>query len=76
MSQHNYLSGIGGAFFDMVQTRDKKFVAAGFAESTQTSEGDNLQQSYIVKFDLNNPVTPLWKIKNYGKLTLNNLFFV
>jgi hypothetical protein len=59
----------------LIQTKDKKFVAAGFAESTQTIGGYNLQQSYIIKFDLNNPITPIWKLKNYGKLTFNNLFF-
>ena len=74
LSQHNYLNSPGGALYDMIQTKDKKIVAAGYSESAQTIGGYNLQQAYIVKFDLNFPAIPIWTIKNHGKVTLHNTF--
>lgn len=73
LSQHNY-NGIGGNILDMIQTRDKKIMAVGYQYYPQTVGGNPLMKSYVVKFDLNNPSSPIWKINDFDKLTLANSF--
>ena len=73
LSQHNY-AGYGGVLFDLIQTQDGKFVAAGIAIYPQTLGGYNLNKSYIVKFDVNSPSNPIWMINNFDRLSLTNAF--
>lgn len=68
-------TGLGGVLFDLIQTKDKKMVAVGAAIYPQTVGGTNLEKSFIVKFDLNNPSSPIWRINDFDKLELNNALF-
>ena len=62
----------GGTIYDMIQSRtDSSIILTGIQYETQTLGGTNLERSYVVKFKLNNPLLPLWKIE-IDKPTLNN----
>lgn len=75
LSQHTYVwPGLGGVLEDLIQTQDGKFVAAGIAIYPQTLGGYNLNKSYIVKFDVNSPSTPIWIVNNFDRLSLTNAF--
>lgn len=71
LSQHNY-AGYGGVLVDLIQTRDKQFVAVGMAIYPQTIGGTNLTRSYVVKFDVNSPTNYIWRINSFDKLSLTN----
>jgi hypothetical protein len=64
----------GGTVYDMIQTKDKKIVMVGLLYENQTTFGYDKMQSFIAKFDLTAPQTPLWKIDNFDKLCLANTF--
>jgi hypothetical protein len=66
--------GAGGYLLDLIQTKDKKFVAVGVNFYPQTIGGNNIRGSYIVKFDIDMPNIPIWKIYNFDKPTLGNIF--
>jgi hypothetical protein len=72
--QPQRLSYIGsrGLLLDLIQTFDKKIVAVGY--KTYPSGNNWFNRSFAVKFDLNNPTIPIWKIDNYDKLSFGNGF--
>lgn len=72
VNRYDY-TGFGGVLKDMIQTSDQKIIAVGYQYDPQTLGGYNLCQSFIVKFDIDNPSQPLWKVQ-YDKLTLTNVF--
>jgi len=75
LSQHTLAgSGNGGIIRDLIQTKDKKIVAVGWATYPQSLGGTNLISPYIIKFDLNNPSAPLWRINYFDGLRLMNVF--
>jgi len=75
LSQHNYAGGgYGGWSVDLIQTKDKKFVVVGRAIYPQTVGGNNLSKSFIAKFDINSPATPIWRINNFDQLQITNFF--
>lgn len=65
---------IGGLFADMIQTKDKKIVAVGIKYCPEKVAWDNLNQAFAVKFDLNSPFAPIWKIDGFGPKALRNSF--
>lgn len=71
---HNYYTNVGGALRDLIQTKDKKFVAVGYQYYPSTLGGNNLVKSFAVKFDIDSPAVPIWKIDGYDKLGLDNAF--
>ena len=73
ISQNSY-NNTGGILFDLIQTKDKKFVAVGQKIYPQTLGGYNLIKSFAVKFDVDSPSAPLWKIDGYDELSLTNNF--
>lgn len=74
ISQQTYSGIYGGWLLDAIQTKDKKIVAVGKAIYPQTLGGTNLTKSFIVKFDINNPWPPIWKIDDVGPLVITNTF--
>lgn len=73
INQNSYNSN-GGILFDLIQTKDKKFVAVGQKIYPQTLGGYNLIRSFALKFDVDSPSVPLWKIDGYDELSLTNNF--
>ncbi len=73
LAQHNFAGPDGGTLTDLIQTKDGKFVAVGFKVYPQMIGGTNLRKSFAVKFDVNTPNPPIWRI-NFDKLVLNNVF--
>lgn len=73
LAQH-YYTGVGGLLKDLIQTKDKKFVAVGYQYYSPTIGGNNLMRSFAVKFDVDSPAVPIWKIDGYDKLGLYNGF--
>ncbi len=69
-----YYTGVGGLLKDLIQTKDKKFVAVGYQYYTPTIGGNHLMKSFAVKFDVDSPLVPIWKIDGYDKLGLYNGF--
>jgi len=65
LSQTSY--PVDGTLQDLIQTKDKYFVAAG-------GIAGNKGYSYILKFDVNNPSQPLWRIDNFGPFVERNGF--
>lgn len=74
IAQGNYCV-FGGLAKDMIQTRDHKFIVVGYQYYPQSLGGNYLTKAYAVKFDINDPYNPIWKINGYGKLALYNGFF-
>lgn len=75
LSQHNYAGpGLGGWSVDLIQTKDKKLIVVGRAIYPQTVGSNNLSKSFIAKFDINNPATPIWRVNNFDQLQLTNFF--
>ena len=66
--------GVGGSAFDLIQTQDKKLVMVGLQIYSQSMGGYNCKRSFAVKFDINAPNVPIWKIDGYDKLGLYNQF--
>ena len=66
--------GVGGSAFDLIQTQDKKLVMVGLQIYSQSMGGYNCKRSFAVKFDINAPTIPIWKIDGYDKLGLYNHF--
>jgi hypothetical protein len=67
-------NGAGGYLYDVTQTKDKKIVAVGTNLYPQTYAGSNLRGSYIVKFDIDTPTLPIWKVYNFDKPEYGNIF--
>ena len=61
LSQVTYPSGIEGVLRDVIQTQDKKFVAIGNVKTPLLIGALETYKSYIVKFDINAPNTPIWQ---------------
>lgn len=68
ISQNHYTKG---AFGDIIQTRDKKFVVVGSLEYPAFT---NYYSSAALKFDINTPNNPIWSLPNYGPLVYSNQF--
>ncbi len=67
--------GLGGALLDLIQTKDKKLVACGYKiVSTVNGGSTNLYKSYALKFDFNNPYSPIWTIDDFDVLNPGNGF--
>lgn len=60
----------GGAQ-DVIQTKDKNFVMVGGEE---ISGFQSTGRSFALKFDINSPNTPIWRIDHFGPITAENLF--
>jgi hypothetical protein len=69
-----HFTNFGGNAYDLLQTADKKFVMVGNQMYSQTTGGYNCQRSYAIKFDVDTPQNPLWKIDGFDKLGLYNGF--
>lgn len=65
---------MGGIATDLIQTSDKKLVVIGWQFYSETIGSSNCNRSYAVKFDINNPNVPIWKVDGYDKLALRNGF--
>jgi len=59
---------------DLILTRDKKIVTGGSKFLYSNASGESMMKSYIMKFDLNSPATPIWKIDNFDRISLYNSF--
>jgi hypothetical protein len=64
----------GGILVDLIQTKDKKFVAVGQKIFPQTLGGYNLIKSFAVKFDIDSPAVPIWMIDDFDQSSLTNNF--
>jgi hypothetical protein len=73
LSQHTFCP-YGALIKEMIQTDDKKFLLLGAVYSSVTVGGYPLMNSFALKFDLANPSVPIWKIDNFDKTVLYNLF--
>ncbi|MBA3705832.1 MAG: hypothetical protein H0W84_08020 [Bacteroidetes bacterium] len=74
ISENSYAGGgYGAAFNDLIQTKDKKFVAVG-ARIHPAVGGLTLTKSFIIKFDVNTPGILDWEINNFDTLQLVNWF--
>jgi len=68
-------SGVGGMGTDLIQTRDKKLVMIGCQYYPQIIGGNlNTSRSFAVKFDIDTPNIPIWKIDGYDILGITNFF--
>ena len=67
-------SGVGGAAWDLVQTKDSKLLMVGLQIYSESIGGYNSNRSFAVKFDIDSPATPIWKIDGYDKLGIYNAF--
>ncbi len=72
LSQHKY-GGKGGLFTNLIQTKDKKFIAIGSVGQPEMFGALNSYKSLAVKFDVNNPITPIWYFE-YDKTAVTNFF--
>ena len=68
----NY-TNVGGVYLDLIQTKDKKFVAVGRQYYTETIGGSNTMKPFIIKFDIN-PLKVIWRIDGFDKQGLYNGF--
>jgi hypothetical protein len=73
LAQTKYNS-VGGSLVDLIQTKDKKFITVGRSIFAETVGGTNLTGSFIAKFDIDTPMTPIWKIDNFDIKALTNGF--
>lgn len=71
LSQKQYNSGY---LLDLIQTKDKKIIAVGVTESYSSSDNEYYHNSYMVKFDINNPNVPLWKSPYFDQVAKINNF--
>lgn len=66
--------GVGGSAYDLIQTKDKNLVMVGWQYYSQSMGGYNCMRSFAVKFNINTPTIPIWKIDGFDKLGLHNGF--
>ena len=71
--QINYEPSSSGQFLDLIQTKDGKFVASGVLEYTNANN-ETIMVPTIVKFDINNPLSYIWKTNGLDSLTAANAF--
>jgi hypothetical protein len=71
--QRSY-AGYGGYARDLIQTKDKKIVFVGWQSFPPTPDISFLSHSYAVKFDLNNPGVPIWRLDFVDKKAYYNSF--
>jgi hypothetical protein len=71
--QRSY-AGYGGYAKDLIQTKDKKIVFVGWQSFPPTPDISFLSHSYAVKFDLNNPGVPIWRLDFVDKKAYYNTF--
>lgn len=70
----NNFTGDGGFISDAIQTKDKKILVVGYLfNSLVIIGGGKSIQSYIAKFDVNNPTVPIWA-KSFDQPTTENYF--
>ncbi len=72
LSQHKY-SGNNGLFTDIIQTKDKKFIAVGAEKQAIMVGALETYKSYAVKFDIAAPGSPIWYLA-HDKTTPSNAF--
>ncbi|MEI6020671.1 MAG: T9SS type A sorting domain-containing protein [Bacteroidota bacterium] len=64
-----------GMLTDIIQTKEKKFIACGRKEFPQkNAAGDNYNKSLAFKFDINSPYSLIWNIDGFDTLNLYNGF--
>lgn len=68
--QGKFYNDQGADALDLVQTRDKKFVVIGRKSYTHIIEMPDFQRTFAIKFDIDNPATPIWIQDSVN--TLNN----
>lgn len=68
------ISGIGGSGWSLIQTKDKKIVMSGVQYYSENLGTYNCGRSFAVKFDINSPNIPIWKIDGMDKLAIYNGF--
>lgn len=73
LSQLQYTNSNGSVLFDLIQTRDKKFVAVGKIGQSQMIGAIETDKSFAVKFDLDNPGTPIWTL-SFDMYSQDHLF--
>jgi hypothetical protein len=61
----------GGAQ-DLIQTIDKNYIMVGAEE---ISGFQSTGRSFALKFNINSPNTPIWRIDHFGPITAENLFY-
>ena len=71
LSQHNYTGK--GLFTDLIQTKDKKFIAVGAEQQTLMVGALETYKSFAVKFDINLPTSPIWYL-SHDRTTPSNAF--
>lgn len=71
IGQYHFTKGL---IRDIIQTKDKKFLAVGNAIVPYIPNFQDKSYSYAIKFDINNPSQPIWKITNYDNLSNTNGF--
>ncbi|MBL7921805.1 MAG: T9SS type A sorting domain-containing protein [Bacteroidia bacterium] len=71
LSQHSYTGP--GLFTDLIQTKDKKFIAVGAEKQSLMVGALETYKSFAVKFDINTPYSPLWYL-SHDKTTPSNAF--
>lgn len=67
-------TGIGGAAWDLIQTKDNSLVMVGLQIYTESLGGYNCNRSFAVKFSIDSPSIPIWKIDGFDKLAIYNAF--
>jgi hypothetical protein len=67
-------SDSGGGLYDVVETKDKKYVAVGRRYHSEKIGGTNPESGFAVKFDINSPANYIWRINDYDKKSFYNLF--
>lgn len=71
--QLSYMSLNGNILFDLIQTKDKKFVAVGQKRQPEMIGAIETYKSVVLKFDINNPTPPIW-VKFYDIYSQDNQF--
>jgi len=71
LGQHNY--GGQGLITNIIQTKDKKFIAVGSVRQSLVIGNLDTYKSYAVKFDINSPNVPIWSFQ-FDKTAVTNLF--
>lgn len=63
-----------GYLMDLIQTKDKKFIGVGATETYNSTYAEYEYNSYMVKFDINNPSQTIWKNVIYDQTSRLNTF--
>ena len=71
-----FYTNIGGILYDVIQTRDKKFIAIGYQYFFKKINGSNalLMRSFALKFSIDSINKPIWKYNGFDTLEFNNAF--